>query len=68
MPFLISIKAARVNAGKLQREAAAHIGVDTATIINWESGKTAPRVDQLNALCEYYKVPMDNLFLPTRLS
>ena len=38
----ITLKAARVNAGLSQREAAVRIGVSTATLQNYESGKTIP--------------------------
>lgn len=59
----ISLKAARVNAELKQCEAAAKIGVSTATIIRWEAGKTAPDSDKLQKLCEVYGVPIDSIFL-----
>lgn len=38
----ISLKAARVNAGLTQEEAAKMIGVYSGTVSNWEKGKTFP--------------------------
>lgn len=61
--FQISLKAARVNADLRQTDVANAIGVDVATIINWEKGKTAPRSDQLKKLCDIYGTPMDFIFL-----
>ncbi len=61
--LMISLKAARVNCGMTQKEAAQAIKVDAATIINWEKGKTAPRVTQLQMLSKLYEIPMDCIFL-----
>lgn len=38
----ISLKAARVNAGLTRREMADCIGVNQATIFNWERGTSEP--------------------------
>lgn len=59
----ISLKAARVNAGMRQTDAAHAIGVDKCTIGNWEKGKTAPRAPQLQDLCRVYGVSVDDIFL-----
>lgn len=59
----ITIKAARVNAGLKQSEAAAKIGVNTATIINWEKGKTSPTSVQLQRLLDVYGISVDSIFL-----
>ena len=53
----ISLKAARVNENIRQVQAAKAVGV-----------KTFPRVDQLYALCDYYKTPIDDIFLPVEFS
>lgn len=66
--FQISLKAARINAGLKQKEVSAAMHVDTATIINWEKGKTSPRADQLRRLCELYSIPIDNIFLKEKSS
>lgn len=62
----ISIRAARVNVGLSQKEAADHLGVSNKTICNWESGATYPPADKIPEICELYGVSYDNLnFLPS---
>ena len=68
MIFQISLKAARVNADKTQKDAANHVGVSNSTMVSWESGKSTPRADQLRALCEFYNVPIDAIFLPSEFT
>lgn len=62
----ISIKAARVNVGLSQKEAADRLGVSNKTLGNWENGITYPPVDKIPDICELYGVSYDNLnFLPS---
>ena len=62
----ISIRAARVNAGFSQKEAADRLGVSNKTLGNWEKAVTFPPVDKIPAICDLYGVPYDHLnFLPT---
>lgn len=62
----ISIKAARVNVGLSQKEAADRLGVSNKTLSNWEKGVTFPPADKIPAICELYGVPYDLLnFLPS---
>lgn len=62
----LSIRAARVNKGYSQKEAAERIGVSNKTLGNWENGITFPPVDKIPVICELYGVSYDNLnFLPT---
>lgn len=62
----ISVRAARVNVGLSQKEAADYIGVSTKTLSNWENGITFPSADKIPAICELYGVTYDQLnFLPT---
>lgn len=64
--FKISIRAARVNVGLLQKDAAEHLGVSNKTLGNWENGITFPPADKIPAICELYGVPYDHLnFLPS---
>lgn len=66
MPVKISIRAARVNAGYSQKEAADRLGVSNKTLGNWENGITFPPADKIVAICELYGVSYDNLnFLPS---
>jgi transcriptional regulator with XRE-family HTH domain len=63
--FKISIRAARVNVGLSQKDAAEHLGISNKTLGNWENGTTFPPADKINAICELYGVPYDHLnFLP----
>ena len=62
----ISIKAARVNKGYSQKQAADLIGVSNKTLCNWENGVTFPPADKIPVICELYGVPYDQLnFLPS---
>lgn len=62
----ISMKAARVNAGLSQKEAADGLGVSNKTIGNWENGITYPPADKIPEICELYGLSYDNLnFLPS---
>ena len=61
----MSIRAARVNKGYSQKEAADKLGVSNKTLGNWENGITFPPADKVLAICELYGVSYDNLnFLP----
>lgn len=62
----MSIRAARVNKGYSQKEAADRLGVSNKTLGNWENGITFPPADKILAICDLYGVSYDNLnFLPT---
>lgn len=60
----ISLKAARVNAGLTQIEAAKKLGVNSTTISFWETGRTSPRTSTFFALCKLYGVDPNDIFLP----
>ena len=61
----ISLKAARVNVGLTQTDAAELIGVNVNTIKNWESGKSFPNQPMIDRICGTYCVSYDQLnFLP----
>ena len=62
----IKLKAARVNAGLTQVEAARAVGRNKQTIINWETGATEIRVSDLMALSELYGIPLEYLEVPPR--
>ena len=62
----ITIRAARVNAGLSQKEAADRLRVSNKTLGNWENGITFPPADKIPEICELYGWSYDNLnFLPT---
>lgn len=61
-----TLKAARVNAGFTQKQAAEKLGVSNKTLSSWEKGKTAPDWTKVSALCELYGRTYDELiFLPS---
>lgn len=55
----ITLKAARVNADLSQKEAAAALGVNVATLQNYESGKTVPDWDTVIRIGSVYNFPID---------
>lgn len=61
----ISIKAARVNAGLSQKNAANALNVSNKTLSNWEAGKTFPKANQVEELCVLYGVAYDDLIFLT---
>lgn len=64
MDTKITLRAARVNAGKTQKAVADEIGVSNTTIVKWEKGSVIPRADALRRLCALYGVPETLIFLP----
>ena len=64
MPKL-TLRAARVNSGLTQAQAAKEIGVKDCTLLNWEKGRTFPNIEQIDKICKLYKVRYDDIiFLP----
>ena len=55
----ITLKAARVNAGYSQKEAAELLGISNKTLCSWENGKTFPGQPMIEKLCELYGVTYD---------
>lgn len=64
----ISLKAARVNAGLTQTQAATKAGKNKMTISNWENGKNPIDSFSLEKLCTIYGVTIDDIFLPSKLA
>lgn len=61
----ITMKAARVNAGLTQKEAAIKVGVSADVISNWERGLTVPRIDQIPKIELAYGLSYNEInFLP----
>lgn len=62
----ISMRAARVNVGLSQKEAAMRLGVSNKTLCKWENYESFPGADKIPSICELYGVHYDHLnFLPT---
>jgi len=64
----ISLAAARVNAGMTQAKVAELMKVSNKTIVNWETGLAEPSYATIKALSDLYGIPMDNIFLPEKLT
>ena len=60
MPKL-TLKAARVNAGFTQKEAANHLKISNKTLSGWENGDFFPRADKIAEICNLYGVTYDHL-------
>lgn len=61
----LTLKAARVNKGLTQQEAADLLEVSRTTIQSWETYKSFPTVEKLPAISAAYGVDYDNIiFLP----
>lgn len=58
---LISLKAARVNAGLNQQEAADAVSISRATLNNYENNKTIPDIKTAKKLAALYKMPIDSI-------
>jgi transcriptional regulator with XRE-family HTH domain len=62
----LTLKAARVNRGLTQTEAARLIGISKTTLCKWENYQTYPTVEHLPAIEKAYDVKYDDIiFLPT---
>ncbi|MDF4030099.1 helix-turn-helix transcriptional regulator [Lactobacillus delbrueckii] len=59
----ITIKAARVNAGLTQRQAAKLLGINPDTLSRYESGHSIPRVDMLKKMSKLYCIDEQYIFL-----
>jgi len=63
----VTLKAARVNVGLTQAEAAKRLGISRSVIQNWERGKTFPDAMHLNKIENAYGVGYnDIIFLPSK--
>lgn len=56
-----TLKAARVNAGFTQKEAAKKLGVSNKTLSSWENMLALPKADKIDAICELYDVTYDTI-------
>ena len=57
----ITLKAARLNKGYDQNEAAKLIGISPDTLSNYERGKTFPDIPTLKKIEEVYNVKYDDI-------
>ena len=66
--YKISLAAARVNADMTQQQVAEILKISKVTLVSWEKGKTKIPFNALLNLCELYRVPVDLIFVPDRLT
>lgn len=62
----ITLKAARVNAGLTQAEAASAIGISDSKLRNWEHGVGLNNMTlgQRMIIGDLYRIPMEHIYLP----
>ncbi len=59
--FKLTMKAARINKGYTQDEAAELLGISVATLVNYEKGKTSPKYHTSKKMAAIYGAPFDML-------
>ena len=57
----ITLKAARVNTGLTQKQAAILLGVSNKTLCNWEKGLAFPTPKYIDRICKLYGFTYDDL-------
>lgn len=60
----IPLKAARVIAGMTLVDVARETKISRCTLINWEKGKSSPRVNQFLQLCKLYGFDPADIIMP----
>jgi len=55
------LKQLRINAGKLQKDIAAYLGVNRTTYLRYEKGETEPDYQTLRKIADYFNVSVDYL-------
>jgi DNA-binding XRE family transcriptional regulator len=63
MSIKLSIRAARIDAGMTQPQAAKELGVCTSTIQNYEGGRYPPPFSAVEKMSALYGVPIENLYI-----
>lgn len=58
----ISLKAARVNAGLTQREAAEALQISKSTILSYEKYRTKPDIDTAKKIANLYGITVNDIF------
>lgn len=57
----LSLKAARVNAGLTQKQAADAMGTKQSVISRWEKGQVLPSLKSIMTICRVYGVSYDQI-------
>ena len=64
----ISLRAARVNAGFSQKQAAERLGLNPATLRSYECGRRVPGWDVVQAIERLYAFPAANIFFASKFA
>lgn len=63
--MLLTLKAARVNKGLTQDDAAKKLGITKGTLVNYEKYRTIPDISMAKRMASLYDLSVENLiFLP----
>lgn len=57
----ITLRAARVNAGLTQAEAAKYLNISKTTLQNYEQYKTMPNIERSKQIASLYKTDVDSI-------
>lgn len=57
----VTLKMLRAGKNLKQTDMAVALGVSRKTIAAWESGKTMPKVDKIEAICAFFGVSYDSI-------
>lgn len=57
----MTMRAARVNVGLSQKDAAKGLKVSNKTLSRWESGKSFPKADKILDICDLYNVQYNDI-------
>jgi len=52
------LSACRVQTGYTQKEVSELMGISEKTLVSWESGRTAPNMENAQKLSELYSIPL----------
>ena len=58
----VTLKAARVNAGLTQADAASQLGVSVQTLVNYEKNRKSPTILTAKKIALLYGVSIEDLF------
>lgn len=59
----ITLRAARVNAGLTQREAAKKLGINYQTLAAYEKDESKATLSMIKKMCSIYGFPLEYIFL-----
>lgn len=59
--MMVTLKAARVNAGLTQKEAAHALGISKSTLANYEKYRTKPDIEKSVRIAALYRLTVDDI-------